>query len=238
MIIYSDDDKLITTKLEVSSGCGIRDLCYLAESFRGRETRFFKIIEEYTVSRSIKCLTQRSRFNEAKKIFYEVTGVADSYECYDNENNIGFKLFPFMKNPTIYAYEMIYPAIYEFLQYWRNYNNLDNSNQIFYNPYDLTSLFVCMKNFKELEKIFEISEKQTLKDTLYKEFPEFAIFCYEIYPYIKLNITSEYQISKLIKTRLQVKKLGVDIKDLDLIVDSIEIAHNNAKVLRLINKQH
>ena len=102
----------------------------------------------------------------------------------------------------------------------------------------ITSLFVSMDNFKELEKIFEISEKQTLKETLYKEFPEFAIFCYEIYPYIKLNITSEYQISKLIKTRLQVKEFGVDTKDLDLMVDSIEVARNNAKVLRLIHKQH
>ena len=98
MIIYSDDDKLITTKLEVSGGCGIRDLCYSAEFFRGRETRFFKIISEDTVSRSINCLTQRSRFNEAKKIFYEVTGVADSYECYDNENNIGFLLPPMDKS--------------------------------------------------------------------------------------------------------------------------------------------
>ena len=137
MIIYSDDDKLITTKLEVSSSCGIRDLCYSAEFFRGRNTRFFKIIEEDTVFKSIKCLTQGARFNEATKRFYEATGVADSYEYYDKESNIGFKLFPFRKNPTIYAYEMIYPAIYEFLQYWKNYNNLDNSNQIFYNPYDL-----------------------------------------------------------------------------------------------------
>ena len=103
MIIYGNDDKLITTKLEVSSGWGIRDLCYSAESFRGRNTRFFKIISEDTISRSIKCLTQSARFNEVTKRFYEATGVADSYECYDKESNIGFKLYPFRKNPTIYV---------------------------------------------------------------------------------------------------------------------------------------
>ena len=43
-----------------------------------------------------------------------------------------------------------------------------------------------------------------------------------------------YDITKLINARLQVQELGLDTSQLDLMVNNLDIAENNGKVLKLI----
>ena len=139
-----------------------------------------------------------------------------------------------MKKPTIYSYSIVYPAITEFFSYWNKYNNMSGNKKIILSCYDLSTLFASMENFKDLEKIFSKEQGELLKRTLYKDFPQFAIFYYEIYPYLDFEILGSYDITKLINARLQVQELGLDTSQLDLMVNNLDIAENNGKVLKLI----
>lgn len=233
MITYNNDKKLIITTLgDINKE--LTSLYFGAESFRGEENRFFKIVSKDTINRSVKYPTIESMAKEARKRFREITNVYDSLEHYDRENNTVYTVFPYMKKPTIYTYSMLYPAITEFFHYWWKYNNTGEDKKIFLPSYDLTNLFASMENFKDLESIFTKEQGELLEKTLYQEFPEFAIFYYEVYPYLNLKIINSYDISKLINARLQVQELGLDTVQLDAMVNNLDIAQNNGKVLTLI----
>lgn len=235
MIIYNNEQELITTTIgNINKNLRLASFYLDAESFKGRETRFFKIITEDIINRSIKCPTTELMAKRAKRKFYEITNVYNDLEYYDKEKSIGYKVFPYMKNPKVYSYKMIYPAITKFFQYWKEYSNTGESKKIFLPRYDLSSLFVSMENFKDLEIIFTKEQGELLKRDLYKEFPEFAIFYYEIYPYLNIDIIGCYDIVKLINARIQVYELGLDTKQLDAIIGNLDIAKNNGKILKLI----
>lgn len=235
MIIYSNDKKLIITTMEdINENVDLFSLYLEAESFNGRENRFFKILSVNSVTRSIKHLTQESMANEARKRFQEMTNINNSLKYYDKEHNIGYKVFPYIKNPTIYSYSIVFPAITEFFQYWKEYSYTGDSMREFLPKYDLSKLFGSMNNFSDIHFILTKEQAELIKKTLYQEFPEFAIFYYEIYPYLNLETVCCYNLSKLINAKLLVHELGLDTSELDNLIDSLDVAKNNGKVLKLI----
>jgi len=235
MLIYNKNNKLIITTLgDMNRNLELLSLCSSAETFIGKENRFFKILYKDTITRSIKHPTLESMSKEAKKRFREITNVYDSLDYYDKEDNIGYKVCPYMKKPTIYSYSILYPAITEFFRCWKKYNNTEEDKRILLPSYDLSSLFASMENFKDLENIFTKEQGDLLKTTLYQEFQEFAIFYYEIYPHLNLKMVNSYDISKLINARIQVQELGLDTEQIDALVNKLDITQNNSKVLRLI----
>ena len=235
MIIYNNDKELVTTNIgNIHKNIGLSSVFSQADSFWGKENRFFKIISEDNVFRSIKHPTWESMSKEVIRKFREKTKNYDSFDYYDKKNNIGYRVFPYRKTPTIYVYTMLYPAITEFFSYWKNFTYTPVSKWDFMPHYDLSKLFASMENFKDLELIFEKQYGELLKKTLYEEFPQFAIFYYEIYPYINLETVNCYNISKLISARMQLQELGLDIKQLDMLVKNLDVAQNNSKVLKLI----
>lgn len=237
MIIYNNDKELITTTIgDITQNPRMSSFYLTAESFRGKETRFFKIISKDVITRNIKHIINESMAKEAKRRFRKITNIYNSNEYYDKEHNIGYKVFPYMKNPTIYSYSMIYPAITEFFQYWKKFNCTGISKKDFIPHYDLSKLFVSMANFKDLEILFKKQQNKSLKNALYQEFPQFAIFYYEIYPYLNLETVNCYDISKLINARIQVKELGLDTTQLDALEENLKVSQNNTKVLNLIKK--
>jgi len=234
MIIYTQDNNLITTSLgNVRKNIELMSINFSAAFFEGRENRFFKIISKDVVTRSIKHITSESMILESIKRFRRCTHIYDSHKYYDKENNIGYDLRVFMKHPTFFTYSMAYPAITEFFQYWNTCNDSDvaqNTNI----QYDLSKLFVSMENFSDLELLFKKEEGELLQKILYQDFPEFAIFYYEIYPHLNLEITGSYDITKLVNARKQVYELGLDTKQIDEILDNVPVAQNNTKVLQLL----
>lgn len=235
MIIYKENNKLITTTIgDVTKNLELVSLYSEAESFKRMDNRFFKIISEDSVNRSIKYPLHDMMREEAIKKFRQITNVYAGFECYDKEQKVGYSVFPYMKNPTVYSYSIIYPAITKFFKYWKEFNYTAFSARYSLPNYDLSSLFDSMDNFKDLKFIFTKEQGECLKKTLYKEFPEFAIFYYEIYPYLNLEIVNSIDIAKLINARMLVDDLGLDTSDLDIFVDSLDVAKNNGKVLRLI----
>lgn len=237
MIIYSNDKELITTTIgDEKENSKLLPLFLVAESFRGKENRFFKIISSETMTRNFKHLTQEAMAKEARRKFKEITNIHDSLDFYDKQIDVGYRAFPNMTPPAIYTYSMLFPAITEFFYYWRTFNHTGASKRDFLPQYDLSKLFIGMENFKDLEFIFAKHQEEllTLKKTLYEEFPQFAIFCYEIYPYLDLKTSNYYDISKLIDARLLVHELGLDTRELDALLENLDIAKNNSKVLKLI----
>lgn len=239
MIIYTENNKLITTTIDdVKDTLELSTLYLEAERFSCKDNRFFKIISEEAVTRSLKYPLQESMKEEAIKRFRRLTNVYNSLQYYDRSENIGYVVFPHMKNPTIYTYSMLYPAITEFFHYWKEFNYTASSMRGFSPTFDLSSLFSSMENFKDLELIFTKEEGEFLRKTLYKEFPEFAIFFYEIYPYLNLRTVDSLDIPKLINARMLVDELGFDTSDLDEALEDLDIAENNGKVLRLIKQKN
>ena len=156
MIIYKDDKNLILTAIgDINKKPELLSLLINAESFRAEENRFFKINSKDTITRSIKFPTRESMTKEIRKKFRESTNTYDSHEYYDKEHNMGYKAFPYMKKPAIYSYSLVYPAITEFFKYWKKFNYTENYKREFLPKYDLSKLFDSMKNFKDLETIFQ-----------------------------------------------------------------------------------
>ena len=236
MIIYSNEKELIATSIgDINRNVNISSIYLDAESFKCKENRFFKIVKEDVVKRNLKHFSQESMQKESIKRFKETAKIFDSLEYYDTEKNIGYKVFPGMKKPTVYTYSMLYPAITEFFRYWRKFNHSTLSVQDSLYNYDLSKLFTSMDNFKYLECIFTKQQGKMLKKTLYKEFPDFAIFYYEIYPFLNIKTVRSYDISKVLNARLLVHELGLNTKQLDSIIDSMDVAEHNTKILKLIN---
>ena len=236
MLAYTEDNKLITTSL----GNPYRNIDLMtihsdATYFCGKDNRFYKIISKDIVARDIKHLSRESMNRDAIRKFRDMTGDYDSGEYIDKENNIGYEVFPYMKkNPTIFTYSIVYPAITEFFRTWNIFSKKDSSKQLLTSQYDLSKLFASMDNFRDLSSFFLREDGEQLKKSLYQYFPEFAIFYYEIYPYLNFKILGNYDITKLVNTRLQVYELGLDTTQFDDLMSSLPAAENNTKVLKLI----
>ena len=235
MLIYKNNDSLVTTSLgNPNKNMELLSIRFDADHFGAKDNRFYKITSVDSIPRSIKHPTRESMKNEAIRRFRKLTDVYNSDEFYDEKNNVWYKIFPYMKgNPKIFSYSMVYPAITDFFKYWNNSSkNIDDISS----PFDLSSLFTSMDNFHDLSSMFSKESGDQLKNLLYQSFPEFAIFYYEIYPYLTIETLKTYDISKLINARLQVHELGLNTEQLDQLVSSIPIAENNAKVLSLIKR--
>ncbi|MBQ3021614.1 MAG: hypothetical protein IJD92_05285 [Bacilli bacterium] len=236
MLIYKNEKEIITTSIDdIFNNVSLISLYSESESFRGKDNRFFKVLTEETLHRNIKHLTRESIVKETKKKYKDLTQIDGALDFYDKNNNVGYTLFPYRKKPTIYSYTMIYPAITEFFRYWKTYNYTGQNYKEFLPKYDLSNLFDSMENFKNIELLFNKAQGEILKKALYNEFPEFAIFYYEIYPNIKLTNNCKYDIKKLIQVKDLMNDLAIDTKQIDVYLKNIDIAENNRKVLKLIN---
>ena len=81
MINYTNDKELINTTLgKITKSPELFSLYISAETFMGKENRFFKIISKDTIDRSIKYPTLESMAKESKRRFREITNVYDSIE--------------------------------------------------------------------------------------------------------------------------------------------------------------
>lgn len=236
MLVYTENNNLVRTSLESPhSNVDLMLIRSEANNFRGKENRFYKIVSTEIISRDIKHLSRESMNGEAIKRFRDYTNVYYSDEFYDKKNNLGYKIYPFMKkNPTIFTYSLIYPAITEFFQFWDNYSKNESKSQPLPVTYDLSKLFDSMENFHDLNLLFLREDGEQLKKSLYQNFPEFSIFYYEIYPHINVEVVGTYDITKLVNARLQAYELGLETVQFDQLISSIPVADNNAKVLRLI----
>lgn len=237
MLIYKDNNNLVTTSLgDPYKNMELLSIRRDADHFGAKDNRFYKITSVDSISRSIKHPTRESMELAAIRRFRQLTGDYDSTESefYDEINDIWYKVFLYMKgNPKIFAYRMVYPAITDFFKYWNNSSkNIDDVSI----PFDLSRLFNSMDNFRDLSSMFSKESGEQLKNLLYQSFPEFAIFCYEIYPHLTIELLKNYDISKLVSARLQVHELGLNTEQLDQLVSSIPIAENNTKVLSLIKR--
>lgn len=233
--MYVNNNKLYTTKPDNLDK--VNDLFVmnsLASKFDGKENEFFGILSSESINKDLKHLTHESRLLEAKRKFSKYTGVYNKTDIYDKNINVGYKVFLLMKNPTIYSYIKKHPAISEFFRLW-NYYKLDPINNGMSVNYDLSLLFGGMYNFKELELIFKKENGDVLMNLLYRDFPEFAIFYYEIYPYLNLEKVNSYDIFKLFETRNLLYDLSLSSNEVDTLVEHIPVANNNTLVLKLMN---
>lgn len=234
MLIYKENNDLVT----ISLGSIYRNLDLMMirseATFKGTDSRFYKIVSKDVVARDIKHLTWYSRHKEAVRRFRESTHVYISNKYIDKEHNMGYVLDAYEKFPTIFTYKMLYPAITEFFQFWVNCPIYKEDVKSLSATYDLSKLFVSMENFRDLNLLFLREDGEQLKKSLYQHFPEFAIFYYEIYPYINIEILGKYDITKLVNARLQVYELGLETEQFEQLISNIPVAENNAKVLGLI----
>ena len=237
MLIYKENDKLITTSLgNPYSNSDLMPIRFNAIQFEGKDNRFYKVLSVEPVLRSIKYSSREKMNEEAIKRFTQMSGEHHHCEYYDEEKNIGYKVYPYMKkNPTVYTYSKLLPAITEFFKCWRNSFEQEKNSKIL-NPYDLSHLFESMKNFNDLSLLFAKESAEELKKALYQNFPEFAIFCYEIYPHLDIQSSKSYDIAKLVQARSLVYELGLDTTEIDHLLESQEIANNNAQILKLIKQ--
>ncbi len=168
--------------------------------------------------------------NEALKRFVDLTAQSFRDDYYDPKINVGYKLDLWQDEPTIYKYTELKPAITEFFKFWE---------QAKYNPnlYDLSKLFYGMINFKDIYHLFQIEDKEQLKSSLYRYFPSFAIFFYEIYPFLKIEKTGSYDIGKLVTAAIENHELGLDTTQHEELISAIPAAKNNAMVLKLIRNK-
>ena len=178
--------------------------------------------------------------NEAKKRFFESTGVNNSRSFYDKENNVGGVLYTsHAKKPTYYIYSKNFPNIINFFQQWNNSwdnKNHKESDSSIINTCELSCLFSGMENFKELEARFSKTSEVNLKDLLYRDFSEFAIFYYEIFPYLNFEPIKEYDINKLLNVKNELIDLDISDEKINQLIDIIPIVENNEQVLKLIKK--
>lgn len=235
MLIYKENNSLVTTSLgSPYRNIDLMSMYFEASHFRGKASRFYEIVSKDIVTRDIKHLSWASRCQEAKRRFRESTNFSLSRDYIDKEHNIGYKLYAYMKLPTIFTYKIVYPAISEFFQFWGHSANNETDLKPLNVSFDLSKLFVSMENFRELNLLFLKTEGEKLKNSLYQYFPEFAIFYYEIYPYINIEIIRKFDISKLVNARLQAYEVGLETLQFDQLISSVPVAENNARVLMLI----
>ena len=238
MISYIKNNELVLTTL--GNPYKNMDLIRLrneAGMFSGKNNRFFRINSQEIIPRDFKHLSRDSMNSASLKRFTELTGVRNSFGCYDDENNIGYKVYPYMKkHPTIYEYSIVYPAITKFFECWVSYHKAEQTSDNLAMPYDLSELIIDMSNFSELSSHFLKEENERLKISLYRDFPEFAIFYYEIYPFLNIKDTVSYNIPKLNSVLLQMSELGLDTQQIEKLISNLSSAENNTKVLELIKK--
>ena len=233
MITYTENKKLVTTRIKNDHNVSVSWLKAQAIKFNDIDNRFYKAEIEDVITKGIKTLTKESRIIEAKKRFSVLTNTEDQIECFDKENNNGYKLCLYYDEPVIFSYSMVYPIITEFFKYWEMSKNCETNAQ-----YDLSKLFEGMENFKELEYIFKFEHGENLKNVLYNEFPEFAIFYYEIYPKINLEVIKSYNIVQIVNTKIQMCELGLDTTEIDELLSDVSMAQRNDQVLKLIRSKN
>ena len=95
-----------------------------------------------------------------------------------------------------------------------------------------------MINFKDIYYLFQNYDGEQLYESLYRYFPSFATFYYEIYPFLKVKRTGNYDIGKLVNAAMQDHELGFDTSKHEQLIASIPTAQNNTMVLKLINNKN
>ena len=151
------------------------------------------------------------------------------------ELNVGYRLDLWQDNPTIYKYTELQPAITEFFKLWVQSRFYDGDKVT--GQYDLSKLFYGMNNFKDIIYIFKKYDGKLLYENLYRYFPSFATFYYEIYPFLKVQRTGNYDISKLVSAAIQDHELGFDTSKHEQLIASIPASENNTMVLKLIRNK-
>lgn len=103
--------------------------------------------------------------------------------------------------------------------------------------FDISTLINLDKNSEEeINSILSLQNKEIVKDILYKLYPEFATFYYEIYPYMTLEQIESYDIDKLKELRIATESLKVNTCCIDQLLNYLPKAENNVKVLNLLKR--
>lgn len=227
MLAFAENGRIVTA--ELNDAPELDTINYSASSFRLGPSRFYRIIDTDVVRRDIRHLTKGSMQKEAINIFRLKSKEHNSYEFNEKDINMGYKVFPELKMPTVFTYMIMYPAITEFFILWNSYKNGEEIN---YN-YDLSKLFYNMNNFSKLVELFE-KEGNDLRLALYSKFPQFAIFYYEIYPYLRPIVTGNYEKEELYSLKDRLIEEGKSTKYVESLISSYDVALNNTEVLKLI----
>jgi hypothetical protein len=238
MLSYIENNKLITNSLgNPYKNVELTMIHNSANHFGRKDNRFYRVEGKEVIRRDLTHLSRESINEKAIKRYIELTNDYDNYDFYDREKNVGYKVYPHMKgHPTVFKYSMIYPEICCFFRFWDHYHYNKDDASVKNSSYDLSKFFYGMENYNDLKSILSIEDEADFTDKLFKYYPEFAIFYFEIYPYIEMIETGSYDVDKLRSVRDQVYDLGFETIEFDTLISSIEPARNNAKVLQLLKK--
>lgn len=136
-------------------------------------------------------------------------------------------------NITISAYELLYPSVTHFFAVNMNAHKKD------YTKEEAVYLNRLVGEDKDIFQIFSIireNDEEIARQILYKKYPEFAIFYYEIFPYLILENYDSYSIQDLKDLKERTEQLRLNTKYIDEILSFLSMAEQNSKVLTLLKK--
>lgn len=133
----------------------------------------------------------------------------------------------------IFRFKLLRPLITQFFISGLDFDDqkllVENSN------FDLLKFINSDEtNIEEISSILSLSKVDIIKKILYKLYPELAIFCFEIYPYMTLETIESYNVAELKKLRIETEALRVNTYYLDQLLNYLPEAENNNKILTII----
>lgn len=136
-------------------------------------------------------------------------------------------------------YKLVYPALVKLFIEGSVINTKDEQlNQVlldmFNNSYfDMLSLVKDSNDLMRVNTFIKACEGERLKNILTEEFPQFAYFCYDIYPYIKFRILKSIAIKELFYLKDQLSNL-MNSNESEKISKMVDVSATNEYILSLM----
>ena len=232
MLTYIKNDSLVTTTLaNPYDNAQITGIISETASLKMNPSgRFYKIISSNYIPKEFGSLRRSERAKKIIKEFREIIHTSNGTEYIDWDRKIGYAMFPGASEPVMCIYSILLPELMRFMRMWVDNRHMPSP----YLSYDLSRLFGGMDNYYDVHTLFLSAEG---KEKLYQYFPEFAMFFYELYPYMDIKDGQSYDIGELTDTKDKLAKLGLSTLQCDQLIRCLPAAANNSQVLKMIRSK-
>ena len=202
--------------------------------FNGKDNRFHTIISKREFNNGSDYFMHEDIENKARMEFEKITGFSEKNEFVDSNFQKGYMFYPYRIRPTIVTYKILYPKLKELFYKW-SIDIKTKERLLFSNSIDLSNLIYGIENMEDVLKILCNSQAEKLRMNLFKTYKEFALFYFDIYPYLSFEPKKIIDISKLLEIKNRLIELGIYIMELKEVERNIEISERNSKMFKLLN---
>lgn len=233
MIVYENKDNLIFSipKDKSSEAMEIKKASTLIDFGKFNE-RFFRYISE-------KRFCGLDADKEARDFYRDNVKYDVLFDQgYNFESQMAYSKSGKNCSYSVSSYKISYPKITQFfvkgMEVHRKSTSKLIDNEFMFN---LGLLIPELdKNIDELIYMLDGPNKELVKRMLYKYYVDFAIFYYEIYPFIEFQECERYNIEELRKLKEQTEKLRMSTQNIDDMLNFVPVAQENSKVITLLKR--